>query len=284
MLSQEYSFFHIQGHCLIIPDSFGSKHRPVHFYEYLFWCLTVELFAVGSNYDFCSWTCFVPQSPSRKYEATAWQQKGKEDSRNLCIRAILTHLLPGLDVLLDSQLLIPIKFCHGRFWQTWRITMFFTHSEMFRKARCLVVNFLLLVNMHIACPVSDSNDIWSIFRGNHRLDQTFSLSWNSSSILPSLKHPGFPCLNCNSVLLICSSRALPHTFRDAPNSTQPTSAFHYQSCISMRGITQTIQLLVSSGQKRKQYDGISTHPRFLDKEMVWEKGTCSPTQLARRDM
>lgn len=83
---------------------------------------------------------------------------------------------------------------------------------MFRKARCLVVNFLLLVNMHIACPVSDSNDIWSIFRGNHRLDQTFFLSWNSSSILPSLKHPGFPCLNCNSVLLICSSRALPHTF------------------------------------------------------------------------
>lgn len=159
------------------------------------------------------------------------------------------HLLPGLDVLLGSQLLIPIKFCHGKLWQIWRITMFFTYSEMFWKARCPVVNFLLLVNMHIACPVFDWNDIWSIFRGNHWLDQIFSLSWNSSSILWSLKHPGFPCLNCDSVLLICWIRALPYTFRDAPNSTQPTSACDYQSCISVSSITQTTQLVILSRQK-----------------------------------
>lgn len=211
-------------------------------------------------------------------------RKQQPDSRNLCIRAILTHFLPGLDVLLGSQLLIPIKFCHGIFWQTWRITMFFTYSEVFWKARCLVVYFLLLVNMHIVCPVFDSNDIWSIFRGIHWLDQTFALSWNSRSILWSLKHPGFPHPNYNSVLLIYSIRALPHTFRDAPNSTQPTSAFDYQSDISVSSITQTMQLLVSSGWNRKQYGGISTHPRFLDKQMVPEKLTFSPAQPARRDV
>lgn len=181
-------------------------------------------------------------------------------------------MLPDLDILLGSQLLIPIKFCHGKFWQTWRITMFFTYSEMFSKARCLVVNFLLLVNMHIACPVFDSNDIWSIFRGNHWLDQTFSFSWNSSTILWSVKHPGFPCLNCNSVLLIYSTRALPHTFRDAPDSTEPISAFAYQSCTSVSSITQTIQLLVSSGQKRKQYDGSLLIPDFLTERWPWKNG------------
>lgn len=176
-----------------------------------------------------------------------------------------THLLPGLDVLLGSQLLVPIKFCYGKFWQTWRITMFFTYSEMFWKARCGLVNFLLLVNMHIACPVFDSNDIWSIFRGNHWLDQTFSLSWNSSSVLWSLKHPGFPHLNCSSALLIYLIKALPHTFRDAPNSAQAQLSLWAPELFSVSRITQTTQLLVSSGQKRKQYDGVSTHPRFTDK-------------------
>lgn len=159
--------------------------------------------------------------------------------------------------------------------------MFFTYSEMFWKARCLVVNFLLLVNMHIVCPVFDSNDIWSIFRGNHWLDQTFSLSWNSSSILWSLKHPGFPCLDCNSVLLIYSSRALPHTFRDAPNSTQPTSAFAYQSCISVSSITQIIQLWSSLDRRENNMMVSLLIPDFSTKR-VPQKWTCSPAQPARR--
>lgn len=143
------------------------------------------------NWAVCSrqllWLLFMKMLCSsisfQKIGSNSLTVEGKRRQQNLCIRATLTHLLPGLDVLLGSQLLIPIKFCHGKFWQTWRITMFFTYSEMFWKARCLVVNFLLLVNMHIVCPGFDSSDIWSIFRGNHWLDQTFSLSWNSSSIL-----------------------------------------------------------------------------------------------------
>lgn len=96
-VSQKYSFFHIQGHCLNISNSFGLKHRSVHFYEYSFLCLMIKLFALRGYCDFCPWTCFVPESPSRKQEATAQQQKGKDDGRNVSIRTILTHLLPGLE-------------------------------------------------------------------------------------------------------------------------------------------------------------------------------------------
>lgn len=132
--------------------------------------------------------------------------------------------------------------------------MFSTCSEMFQKARCLVVNFLLLVNMHIACLLFLTRMIFKVF-----LEATTSQT----------KHSPFPEILSLSTLQMKLSSAhlldLLHTFRDTRSSTQPISAFDYQSNISVSSITQTLHLLVLPRQKRKQYDGISIHHRLMDK-------------------
>lgn len=74
MVSQKYSFIHIQGHCLNITNNFGLKHRSVLFYKYTFLCFMIKLFALRGYYDFCSWICFFQKMRSNSVTAE-WERR-----------------------------------------------------------------------------------------------------------------------------------------------------------------------------------------------------------------